>query len=610
MIGSSITHGLARWFRGPRIAVGLVLLLLTAAVTAGLTVWSNWNPAGNTADLPAALVNEDVPASAAGAPVNAGKGMQDEMLQQASLKWTVTDMADAQAGLDSGRFAVIFRIPADFSAKVASLRTDAPEQATVDAYTNDATNYLAGDLAADAMVNVEKDIGAKLSLNFIDTVYGALPQAKKQGETAVAGAKAVNESAKQAQAQAATTTQQANQVAAAGDATAKAAGDAVTAGRPLPQEVTALAASIQDLTTSVSAMSSGAKAIDSNLAALQQQLTAKNLPDLATQLGAIRTNYNTVVLNPMAQAATKGATIGTSVKKLDTDTQTFSAKVTAAQAGAADLLTKAQQTATSAATTQATLDNQTVPESTTLFQGLSVAAAQVPPVSDAQRATFTKVLAQPIDVVDQRQNAVQYLGAGFAPYYIPIGLFVGAVALFLFMAPVSRRLLDFGFAPFKAALSGWTPPFILAVVQVALVAVVVVLLGMRVSAWAPFIGILLLSSACFLAIVQVLKTAFGAGGVLAALLLFIVQATSAAGTFPLQSLQSLFIWLHPYMPMSYAVDGVRRSMAGGPLTPFLWTDAAVLLGVTVVCIAVTTILAGRQRRLNAARLQPTLVFDS
>jgi hypothetical protein len=36
----------------------------------------------------------------------------------------------------------------------------------------------------------------------------------------------------------------------------------------------------------------------------------------------------------------------------------------------------------------------------------------------------------------------------------------------------------------------------------------------------------------------------------------------------------------------------------------------VLLGVTVVCIAITTIVAGKQRRLNAARLQPTLVFDS
>ncbi len=610
MIGSSITHGLTRWFRGPRIAVGLVLLLLTAAVTAGLTIWSNWNPVGNTADLPAALVDEDVPATVGGATVDAGKKLAQEMLSQASLSWTQTDMADAQAGLDTGRFAVVFRIPADFSANVASLRTDAPEQATIDAYTNDATNYLAGDLAADAMVSVEKDIGAKLSLNFIDTVYGALPQAKKQGETAVAGAKAVNDSAKQAQAQATTTTEQANQVATAGDAAAKAAADAVTAGKPLPQEVTALAASVQDLTTSVSAMSSGAKAIDSNLAALQQQLTAKNLPDLAAQLGAIRTNYNTVVLAPMAQAATKGAAVGTAVKKLDADVQATTGKAASAQAAAAGLLSSAQQTATSAAATQTTLDSQTVPESTTLFQGLSAAAAQVPPISDAQRATLTKVLAQPIDVVNQRQNAVQYLGEGFAPYYIPIGLFVGAVALFLFLAPVSRRLLDFGFAPIKAALSGWTPAFVLAVGQVALVALVVVLLGMKVAAWLPFLGILLLSAACFLAIVQLLKVAFGAGGVIAALLLFIVQATASAGTFPLQSLQRIFIWLHPFMPMSYSVDGIRRSMAGGPLTPFLWTDAAVLLGVTVVCLAITTALAGRQRRLNAARLQPTLVFDS
>ena len=73
MIGSSITHGLTRWIREPRIAVGLVLLLLTAAVTAGLTIWSNWNPVGNTADLPAPLVDEDVPATQGGEPVDDGK---------------------------------------------------------------------------------------------------------------------------------------------------------------------------------------------------------------------------------------------------------------------------------------------------------------------------------------------------------------------------------------------------------------------------------------------------------------------------------------------------------------------------------------------------------
>ncbi|MFI0433627.1 MAG: YhgE/Pip family protein [Candidatus Nanopelagicales bacterium] len=611
MIGTSISHSLARWFRGPRIVAGLILLLLTAALTAGLTIWSAWNPTGNTSDLPAALVNEDVPAAAGGGPtLESGKELAQYMVQSAALQWTETTMDDAQEGLDSGRFAVVFRIPSDFSAKVASLRTEQPQQASIDAYTNDATNYLAGDLAADAMVSVEKAVGARLSLGFVDTVYGALPQAKKQGETAVTGAKGVNESAKQAQAQSATTTQQTAQVAASIEAAAKAGTEAVTAGRVLPQEVSAIAASIQDLTTSVTAMSNGAKAIDSNLATLQQQLTANGEPELAAQLAAIRTNYNTVVLSPMAQTATKGASVGTAMKKLDTDIQAYSTKATAAQSATAGVVTPAQDAARSAAAVQNTLDTQVVPQSTALAQGLTAAAAQVPPISDAQRSTFTKVLAQPIDVVNQRQNPVQYMGEGFAPLYIPVGLFVGAVALFLFMAPISRRLLDFGFAPIKATLSGWVPPFVLAIAQVALVALVVLLLGMKVAAWLPFIGILLLSAACFLAIVQVLKAAFGPGGVVVAVLLFILQTTAAAGTFPVQSLQQIFVWLHPFMPMTYAVDGLRRSMAGGPLTPYLWTDAAVLLGVTVVCIAITTIVAGKQRRLNAARLQPTLVFDS
>ena len=68
------------------------------------------------------------------------------------------------------------------------------------------------------------------------------------------------------------------------------------------------------------------------------------------------------------------------------------------------------------------------------------------------------------------------------------------------------------------------------------------------------------TSAAFIAIIHALMARFGVVGQFVALVLMVLQLVSAGGTFPWQSLPTPLHQLHQVLPMSYAVDGVRRLM--------------------------------------------------
>jgi putative membrane protein len=587
MIGTSIGSALARWFRTPRAALGAVGLALVAMVAGTLLVGAYWNPPGNTANLTAAVVNEDSPVTVNEQTVSAGADVAAQLLADPSLTWTETSMADAQQGLDRGSLALVIRIPSDFSANIASLDSGDPSQATISAYSNDATNYLAGEVAASAISSLERKISADVSLNFINEVYSALPQAREQGESAVAQSKAVAEGVQAASASAQQVAASTAQVAEGSAAVAKSA-----------QDVSALSATI----------STGSKSIDANLATLQQQLTSKNQPELAASVAAIRTNYATVVTKPATDLSSQSAALATQTRQLGTEAEAINTSMAQASAQLTELAATSKTAAEGAAGLSTQLTDTLLPQAVELNQGLTNAASKVPPVSDEQREAFTTVLAQPINIQQETQNRVDYMGEGFAPIFVSTALFLGAMLIWLLLRPLNQRLLDFGFPAWQAVLTRWVPGFVWACLQVLLLVLGLVVIGVKAAAWAPLIGVVLLSAACFLSMVQLIKAMLGGGGHMVALAVLLVQVSAAAGTFPVQTLGGFFRFLHPLMPMTYSVDAMRRSIAGGPLTPYLWQDAAVLLAVTILCVGLTTVVAARKRTASAAAMEPALTL--
>lgn len=605
----ALRNSLSRWFRSPTARGAMAAAVTMALLVGGFLVWGFWDPTERTDRIPVAIVNEDTPATSASRTVDVGTQITDEVLASPTLDWVETDMATAQAGLDSGAFYGILRLPPDLSTNVATLDSANPKPAQVEFITNDSTNYLAGEIAQGAFAEVDAELNKNITLNFLNEVYDALPQSREQGALAVAGAEQLGKEVEAATAAAGELAAGAAALATTTATLAQGAGEVASGTAAVTTETTAVSKSSQQVAASVASISAAATAVDTSLAKVQQDLTAKGETALAAQVGASRTALATTVVQPLTALVQTSNQLAAQSTKAATDAQSASTKAASvsSQASALDSAVKTENER--AAALNATLKDRATPASAELSADLAAAAAKVPPVSDAQREAFTEVLSDPVRVEQVRLNPVAHLGQGLAPYFLPVALFVGAMVSFLLLRPLQPRLLQSGSRPVTAALTSWSPAMVWGVVQVLVLLLGMVVLRLGAAAWFPLVAMLLLSAACFVAIVQVLKAAFGGLGNYLAIVLLVVQLVAVGGVFPIETSNGLFRALHPLLPMTYSVDGIRRSIAGGPLSPFLWQDAAVLLLITLVCLGITMALVNRRRTVKPAALAREVVLQ-
>lgn len=606
---SAVRNSLMRWFRTPPTRGAMAAVLSLALLIGGLLVWGFWDPTERTDRIPVAIVNEDAPANTSARTVDLGTQITDQVLASPTLDWVETDIANATAGLESGAFYGILRLPPDLSTNLATLDSANPRPAQVEFITTDATNYLASGIAQDAFAEVDAELNKNITLNFLNEVYDALPQSREQGALAVAGAEQLGQEVAAATTAAGELAAGAAALATTTATLAQGAGEVANGTASVTTETTAASKSSQQVAANVASISAAVTAVDTSLAKVQQDLTAKGETALAAQVGASRTTLATTVVQPLTALAQTSNQLAAQSNKAATDAQTTSTKAASVSSQATSLDTAVKAESERAAALSTALKDQATPASAELSADLAAAAAKVPPVSDAQRQAFTEVLSDPVRVEQVRLNPVAHLGQGLAPYFLPVALFLGAFATFLFMRPLQPRLLQSGAKPGAATLNSWAPAMAWGAVQVLVLLLGMVVLRLGAAAWFPLVGMLLLSAACFLAIVQVLKTAFGGLGNYLAIVLLVVQLVAAGGVFPIETSNGLFRALHPLLPMTYSIDGIRRSIAGGPLSPFLWQDAAVLLLVTLACLGITAALVNRRRTVKMATLQPQVVMQ-
>ncbi|HEY0217052.1 MAG TPA: hypothetical protein VGC57_11730, partial [Cellulomonas sp.] len=76
-------------------------------------------------------------------------------------------------------------------------------------------------------------------------------------------------------------------------------------------------------------------------------------------------------------------------------------------------------------------------------------------------------------------------------------------------------------------------------------------------------------------------------------------------TYPVETTPVFFRAIHPVLPMSYAVTGLRQTITGGA-DGRLWLSVGVLAGVLLGSLAITAWRSGRLRTWSMERLHPAL----
>ncbi|WP_329483271.1 YhgE/Pip domain-containing protein [Kribbella sp. NBC_01484] len=343
------------------------------------------------------------------------------------------------------------------------------------------------------------------------------------------------------------------------------------------------------------------------------QSTSKQLNQLAT--GARKVSNGAAALAKATPALTSGiSTAANGAQQLDSGAGQLKTGLNSLQTGAQQLATGEKQAVVgqgqllTGVNSLATGVTKLKTGATQLNTGLASGLKQIPNPSADQRKAAAETLGAPVTLQNVSQATADSYGAGLAPFFLSLACWIGAYVLFLLVRPLSPRALAALQSPFRVALGGWLPPALFGAIQATLVFTAVTL-GLGIHAAHPWltVGFLILTSFTFVAILHALSAWFGAVGKFLGLVLMVVQLVSAGGTFPWQTIPAPLYFFHHALPMSYAIDGVRHLMYGGPGTS-LGRDLLALLAWFAVALAASTLAARKQRVWPAKSLQPELAL--
>jgi putative membrane protein len=241
-----------------------------------------------------------------------------------------------------------------------------------------------------------------------------------------------------------------------------------------------------------------------------------------------------------------------------------------------------------------------------LAGGLADGVEEIPTYSDQGRVTASDMMSEPVRLDSEVDNEVPNYGTGFAPFFVPLSLWVGAMMVFMVLPALSSRALSSSAASWRVALSGRVVPLLLGWAQVAVMLTVLHLaLGLESQNWLLLIAFLVLTSAAFTATVQYLNVKFNAAGRVVALVLLVLQLTSAGGTYPIETSPAFFQAIGPYLPLHWGVTAMRHLVGGGDMTVVAQAFGVMALWL-VVPLLLTWLTVERKRMWTMSALYPSL----
>ncbi|GAA1226437.1 YhgE/Pip family protein [Rhodoglobus aureus] len=519
-------------------------------------------------NIPVALVNNDEIQTTTALDgeeqvVFAGRQLVTELTGADGFDWTITNSDDAETALARGDVYAILTVPEEFSESILSLSTDEPAQAQISIRTDDSHSYLTGSVAQVVGQSMTDTFGRAITSQYIDGIYASIGELGGALSSAAGGATELSDGATDF---------------TAGLTTYTSGVDSLASGL---SELNNGAAGLSSLTTGVGQYTSSVSQLSSTLASInpviQAQLTD---PQLKGTLQA--------VVDGLTQAAASGGTLTSqtadAVGGIQYGISQSASGAGELSAGSATLTDGAKGISTGASE---------------LATGLSEGAAQVSSSDPDAASANADIASEPVTLSVSTDNEVTEPAQAIATFFIPLSLWLGALAVFLVLSLPTYRSLSSTAKDGRIVASTLVRASLLTVIQAVLL-VILLHAGVGVS-WALLpatAGFALLTAISFAAFHYFLTAALGRGGLVISLFLLAIQLTSTGGIYPIEALAAPFQAVSPFLPLTYAVEGMYVILSGGNPQPAI-TAAFALLALAVVSVALSVLAVKWIRKSTA-----------
>lgn len=485
----------------PILLLSMLAIATIPAIYTTIFLGSMWDPYDSKDQLIIDVVNEDEGSEMDGEEINLGEDLEEELADNDEFKWRFSDMEEATEDLGRGEIYGVVKIPADASEKAARLLEDDAANIEMEIQTNPGYNFLGSVMGTSAGNAIEEEVSLSITEIYTETLVGNLSDVKDNNEELL-----------------------------------DALNDMKSGVGELLDGNESLASGLEELDTgtnqSAQQLADGNQQVTDGLRDMNQQvqgLSGQVPQQMAGQLQAFSQGIDELIAgNESVQDGIEQVGPGVSD-------------------GTAQLVDGNNQMKEGLEELDSGLDEMIgeVEDGLEEFDGLSLTDENAGFISD------------PIEVTETEVTDIENYGQTFAPFIIAVSLFLGCIA-FSVLYPINRQKFNYRNA-WTMTVSKTLLMVVHAVISTGIL-FLVLKFGFELTIAEPgmFYLITLLWTLAALAVIVVLVAVLGNVGKFIAIVLLILQLSSSAGTFPIQTAGNLYQTIHPYLPMSYAVTAMRE----------------------------------------------------
>ena len=199
-------------------------------------------------------------------------------------------------------------------------------------------------------------------------------------------------------------------------------------------------------------------------------------------------------------------------------------------------------------------------------------------VLQSDSSLMADYISNPFDISSEPIYKVDNYGSGMAPIYSVLAMWVGAIILTSIFSTDIKGVEGSENFTYKEKYLGKLLLFaILSTIQGTIIMLGnKLILGVQISNLILFILFGAISSLTFSIIIYTNVSLFGDIGKALNVILLVLQLAGSGGAYPIQVAPLIFKILQPFFPFTYALSGVRESIAG-VLVSQVTLDFAILI---------------------------------
>lgn len=565
-------------FSNPIVTIVLIGIIILPSLYALINIYACWDPYGNTDEVEFAIANLDNGTSFEGTKINVGNELVKDLKNNTKFKWTFVTEDELRDGVHKGDYYAGIVVPKNLSENIVSITTDNPEQAKLEYVVNVKANPVAAKLTNTAANTVYSNLNAKI-VEFINlAAYGKLGELQ---EGLASGAQQLSEGGALLQEGAGEVSSGAAQVED-GASQVQEGSEQIQAGSELLQEKSGkidegeklIESNNNFLQEKSDELQKGAEEVESSVdPSLIPEGPVKEYADGVSQVA----DGSGQIAEGSSELAKGSVQLAEGSKQITNGSVFLAEKSGELAGGSAEL---AEGSVTLAAGAEM-LSNAAAQALFSASAGLFSSADALSSITGINETLLGDYFFSPVKLETTEVFSVPDYGSSVAPFYIALSMWVGALITCVMIEPKSS--VGTKYSPFEMYAGKQTIYVIMSILQACVTLIGSYILGIHVDNYPLFYFSAILVSVVFMLLIYSVITAIGTVGKAAIVLLLVFQISATGGIYPIEIMGKFFQVIHPYMPMTYAINLLREAQLGVVWSNYFFA-LAILIAIGLVAI--------------------------